>query len=408
MQLAIHTSISDIPAAEWDALWPTDYPFTQHAFLHALEASSSIDNTRINNTGWKSFHLTLREGDALILAMPLYLKMHSYGEYVFDWSWANALQQAGINYYPKLVNAIPFTPATGPRVGFAQSLTKENKAQAFEHLLSSLHSLAEEHSLSGVHCLFPEHDLAQQFKPSNFSQRLGYQFHWFNKNYANFEAFLSTFSSRKRKNLKKERNKVNAEKLTIRMRNAHEIPTQEWDAFYALYQRTYLKRSGHGGYLGKDFFHRIAKTMPDQVLLASAHIPHADSGSEQEDTHHSNMVAAALYFRDNDTLYGRYWGTRIELDGLHFECCYYQGIEYAIKHKLKRFDPGAQGEHKIQRGFTPILTQSYHWLRHPGFHGAINNFVKQEATDVKAYIEDARNYMPFKEGVEHSPPDTLL
>ncbi len=408
MQLNIHTSISDILASEWDALWPTDYPFTQHAFLHALEASGSIDNTAVNNTGWRSFHLTLRENDALILAMPLYLKMHSYGEYVFDWSWANAFQQAGLHYYPKLVNGIPFTPATGPRVGYDKSLTTAQKKHAFETLIEGIYSLSKEHACSGFHCLFPEPDIATHFKQAEHSQRFGYQFHWFNQDYKNFDEFLETFSSRKRKNLKKERSKANAGELKIHMRNAHEISKKEWDTFYALYQRTYLKRSGHGGYLGKDFFHRIAQALPEQVLLASAHIPLSELNSEQENADDSDMIAAALYFRDDKTLYGRYWGSCMELDGLHFECCYYQGIEYAIKHKLQRFDPGAQGEHKIQRGFTPVLTQSYHWLQHPQFNKAIKNFVAQEAIDVKAYIADARGYMPFKEGVEHIPPDTLL
>ncbi len=409
MQLNIYTSISDIPADEWDALWPTDYPFTQHAFLHTLEASGSIDNAQVNNTGWRSFHIALRnESDDLVVAMPLYLKMHSYGEYVFDWSWANAFQQAGINYYPKLVNAIPFTPATGPRVAYDKNLTDEQKNLAFETLIKGIYSLSEEHACSGFHCLFPEPDTAQQFKQAGLSQRFGYQFHWFNRGYQNFDDFLSTFNSRKRKNLKKERGKACTEELTIKMRKAHEISETEWDTFYSLYQHTYLKRSGHGGYLGKDFFHRIAQAMPDQVLLASAHLNDANLEITQEHVHNSDMIAAALYFRDNDTLYGRYWGSRMEFDGLHFECCYYRGIEYAIKHKLKRFDPGAQGEHKIQRGFTPVLTQSYHWLRHPEFNNAIHNFVAQEAVDVEAYVEDARRYMPFKEEIEKTPPAVLL
>lgn len=386
-------SIHDLPAEDWDALWPTDYPFTQHAFLSALEDSGSVDNTIKRETGWRPFHLVVKKDDKVVAALPLFLKFHSYGEYVFDWSWANAYHQNGLEYYPKLVNSIPFTPATGPRIGVVSDLSSEEQKKIFQTIFEHIKSLSEDLDCSGFHCLFPLESEAKQMSDLGLYQRLGYQFHWFNQSYSSFDDFLSHFSSRKRKNLKKERSKISG--VEIKFRDSNSIGQDEWNEFYALYQTTYMKRSGHGGYIGKDFFKSIANHIPDQVLLCSAH---------ENDT----MVAAALYFRDESTLYGRYWGCLQEIDGLHFECCYYQGIEYAIKQKIQRFDPGAQGEHKIQRGFTPIFTQSYHWLLHPSFNSAIKNFVKEEAEDIARYLESARAVLPFKEGTNIIDKDILI
>lgn len=393
MEVSFLTSITQITAADWDALWPTQYPFTQHAFFKALELSNSINAQDVPDTGWQTAHLTVTQNQRPIAAMPLFVKTHSYGEYVFDWSWADAYHQAGLEYYPKLLNAIPFTPATGPRIGFAKDLNAEQKLDCEKTIIKGIQDYLKERHMSGFHSLFPQD--SRIFENANFTERQGYQFHWFNQDFKDFDDFLNHFSSRKRKNLKKERQKVFSQDLDIHMRNASELTTEEWDTFYALYHRTYLKRSGRTGYLGPDFFHRLAEAFPQQVLVCSAH-------------HQNNMIAAALYLRDEDTLYGRYWGTQIDLDGLHFECCYYQGIEYAIKNKLKRFDPGAQGEHKIQRGFTPIKTRSYHWLTHPSFNGAISQFTEQEIRHINAYIKDTRTLMPFKEGIETVADDHLF
>lgn len=428
MRIQVLSSITEVSATQWDALWPSTYPFTRHAFFSALENSGSIDSKTRNNTGWRTAHIVVYDSVASteesptnkltetpVAAMPLFIKMHSYGEYVFDWSWADAYHQAGIEYYPKLINAAPFTPATGPRMALSPSLSEKSKTAYSEAIMHRVKQITEEIDASGFHCLFPDTNTAKFFASAGYSQRIGSQFHWFNNDYNDFDDFLSTFSSRKRKNIRKERTKALQNQrpkhnlavefqtkseqpsfnFDIKMRNGAEVSADEWKIFSALYNRTYLKRSGSSGYLGHNFFQLIADAIPEQVLLASAH-----QGQE--------MIAAALYFRDEDVLYGRYWGTKIDIDGLHFECCYYQGIEYAIKHKLKRFDPGAQGEHKIQRGFTPIKTQSFHWLRQAEFNQAVSNFVRQEAPEISRYIKKTRELLPFKEGTTISDEDILL
>lgn len=389
------TSITDLDADQWDSLWPKDHPFVRHAFLAALEQSGSIDRSELAHSGWQVQHLVAFEGQQLVAAMPLFIKSHSYGEYVFDWSWANAYQQAGMDYYPKLINAIPFTPASGPRIGFSPALEPAQQQPLSAALLAAIERHCEQKNYSGFHGLFPHSESRQHLLAQCPHERLGVQFHWFNQGFTSFAHFLDTFASRKRKNIKKERDKVAQHGFTIKMRSAAEVSKEEWDTFTLLYHRTYIKRSGRSGYLGKDFFHRIATTLPDKVLLASAH-------------HHDSMIAAAVYFRDDTTLYGRYWGAQVDIDGLHFECCYYQGIEYAINHGLERFDPGAQGEHKIQRGFTPILTSSVHQLRHPSFNRAVGEFVAEEAAHVRLYLKECRASLPFKDGIIPVDENILL
>ena len=395
MDLQFFHSISDLSAQQWDSLWPDSYPFTQHGFFHALEKSQSIGR----QTGWMPLYLVLIDKQILKAAMPLFLKGHSYGEYVFDWAWANAYAQAGLEYYPKLISAIPFTPSTGHRMGFHPTLAEAEKSEIYASFLSAIKNYSEHKNLSGFHCLFPVKNAIGYLEDSGLFRREGYQFHWFNNHdgelFESFDEFLETFSSRKRKTLKKERRRVDEQNIKIVMKEARDLSDSEWQIFYQLYHTTYLKRSGGTGYLGEDFFQLAAKALPTQILVACAYLE-------------NQFVAAALYFRDETTLYGRYWGSRIDLDCLHFEACYYQGIEYAIKHKLKRFDPGAQGEHKIQRGFTPIKTCSYHWLAHPQFSHAIKNFVREEAAHNNSYVQDARSYLPFKEGVEVVTTNILL
>lgn len=394
MQIQFLTSILDCSASEWDALWPLTYPFTKHAFLAALETSGSTTA----ETGWQPAHVLVRQNGQVVAVMPLYQKSHSYGEYVFDWSWADACQRAGIQYYPKLLCAIPFTPATGPRLGFIASLTTAQKQEAVQTIEQAVQEKLEQLGGSGFHCLFPSAKERPLFSNEKYAQRQGCQFHWFNANFESFDDFLSTFNSRKRKNIKRERQKVVEQGLCFNMRLAAELNSDDWKSFYLLYQRTYFKRSGHQGYLTADFFQQLAKALPQQVLLCSAHKHNLDSP----------MVAGALYLRDNSTLYGRYWGTQEDLDGLHFETCYYQGIDYAIKEKLQRFDPGAQGEHKIQRGFTPVKTCSYHWLKIPELHNAVKHFVVEEQQHNNAYCEDGRRYLPFKEGCNVVSSEKLL
>jgi predicted N-acyltransferase len=392
VQVSFVQSIHQVEPDLWDALWP-NYPFTRHAFLAALEDSGS---TRAGS-GWQPHHALIKHKGQLVGAVPLFWKSHSYGEYVFDWAWADAYQQHQLNYYPKLVCAIPFTPSTGPRVGLLPELTPKLKHSATEALHTALTNAVDERQGSGWHCLFPGAEDRDRLEKQPLIARYGYQFHWFNQGYTNFDDFLQRFSSRKRKNVKKERRKVEEAGLSLRTRHGHEISEAEWQRFYLLYQGTYVKRSGHYGYLGPSFFQRLGQALPDQVVLVSAHRP----GNE-------DMVAAAFYLRDSTTLYGRYWGAVEEYDSLHFEACYYQGIDYAIAAKLRRFDPGAQGEHKIQRGFVPIKTCSFHWLADPRFAEAIADFCAREAQHVDHYVGDARTYLPYRTDVEVPPMDVLL
>lgn len=389
MKTRFLNSIFDIEPAAWDSLWRTDYPFIQHRFLAALESTACTTA----ESGWQPSHLIVQQDDLPIAAMPLFIKTHSYGEYVFDWGWADAYRQTGMDYYPKLLCAIPFTPATGPRLGLADNTG--NVEEIISFIFSSLKNKVEEIHGSSIHILFPNAENRMHLNTLPLAERYGYQFHWFNNNYSSFDDFLSTFNSRKRKTLRRERSKVAEQNIKIEMKAARELTEKDWEIFYTLYHLTYIKRSGSYGYLTREFFLETAKAFPDQLLLACAYL-------------NGEMVAGALYFRDSKTLYGRYWGTRVELDGLHFEACYYQGIEYAIQNGLQRFDPGAQGEHKIQRGFTPIKTCSYHWLAHPAFNNAVKDFVNKESRHVDAYIKDGRNYLPFKEDIPIVDANHLL
>ncbi len=394
------SSINDIPAAAWDSVWPDDYPFTQHAFLAALEDAGCTTS----QTGWTPKHLVILtnkqdhfEPNNILAALPLYEKSHSYGEYVFDWGWADAYQQNGFDYYPKLLNAIPFTPATGPRLGFAQGLTGEHVSSCMSYIDQCIEQQLKQSGGSGFHSLFPNMQNRQHWSTTTYLERQSCQYHWFNRNYTDFDDFLSTFNSRKRKAVKRERKKVEEKEIVLQFRTALEIKSEEWKEFYHLYQRTYFKRSRRPGYLSLEFFQLIAAALPKQILLASAH----------KSTTENPMMAAALYFRDDTTLYGRYWGTQEDIDGLHFETCYYQGITYAIKHGLTRFDSGAQGEHKIQRGFTPVITSSFHKIAHPGFRDAISEFLSNERSQNDTYCSESRESLPFKDSSAVQPADAL-
>ena len=395
MQTQFISSLREIDGAAWDRLWPEDYPFVRHAFLLALEESGCTSRA----TGWLPSHCLVRQQNRLVGALPLYLKSHSYGEYVFDWSWANAYRQAGLVYYPKLLNAIPFTPASGPRWAADPDLDEAEQWQIVAHLWQSALGLVKQLDASGLHCLFPAVDprLGDPL-PQGAGQwllRLDCQYHWFNSGYDSFTEFLESFSSRKRKNVLKERSRIAEQELTVEMVEGRHLQAEDWQHFYELYRQTYLKRSGHDGYLNSAFFLQIGARLPDNIVLARAH-------------HRGRWVAGALYFKGGTTLYGRYWGALEDFDGLHFECCYYLGIDYAIRHGLQRFDPGAQGEHKIARGFTPVLTQSRHWLQHPQFAAAIGRYLQEERGEIKGYCAAARAQLPFKEAVALVPSHCLI
>lgn len=384
-------SINDISSDEWNKLCDSDYPFIRHEFFAALENTGSTGL----DTGWQSHHLIVIDSSRsdhkkIIGIMPLFIKHHSYGEYIFDWSWADAYQRSGLDYYPKLLNAIPFTPAAGPRWLIDKSYPSEKILTVFsDAIINEIEHL----QLSSCHCLYTtEHHFSQLAElSSNWQQRYSYQYHWFNQDYKTFDDFLAAMSSRKRKNIIKERRKIQDHHIVMEIKSGKAITANDWKTFYYFYQTTYLKKSGHGGYLHENFFPLLAETLADQLVLIQARkqLP------EEAEGEHS-VVATALCFKDQDTLYGRYWGCLEEYDGLHFEACYYQGIEYAINNGLKRFDPGAQGEHKIQRGFTPIKTYSNHWIAHPGFRQGLQQFLNAEQKEVEAYIKKACEFLPFK------------
>lgn len=376
MHLDFISSIHAISAEEWNALCATDYPFIRHEFFAALEDSGSTTAA----SGWQPHHLLVRENNRLIIAVPFFLKTHSYGEYVFDWSWADAYRRHGLNYYPKLTNAVPFTPCYGPRWLCAAGVELEQYLSA---IAARLEQECSHLGASGWHCLFPEENLNKQLAAVGALSRSGCQFHWFNRDYKNFDAFLATMTARKRKNVIKERRQVQNQNFSFVAAEGLQISAADWDFFYELYCNTYLKRSGHEGYLTRQFFHQLGDSLPEHTLIITA-------------VREGLPVAAALYLRDSTTIYGRYWGCLQEFDFLHFETCYYQGIDYAIANGLQRFDGGAQGEHKIQRGFTPIITYSNHWIAHPAFRSAIKPFVMEEAEGTKLYMKEAKNLLPFK------------
>jgi len=376
MKIEFISNIGEIEFEAWQGLWQTSYPFVQYEFLRSLERSGCVSDA----SGWQPQYLVVFNGEQLVAAMPLYIKTHSYGEYVFDWAWADAYERNGLNYYPKLLNAIPFTPATGPRFAIAAGL---DEAEVLSSMGAATRARAGAIGASSWHCLFPNKAQQQLLENSDLMYRRACQFHWHNRGYQNFDDFLQGFNSRKRKNLKKERRKIGDAELVIKRVEGAAVSPQQWQDFYLFYHLTYLKRSGRQGYLNQEFFQLLADNCADSIMMVQAY-----TGEK--------MVAAALYFKDEKTLYGRYWGCQEEFDGLHFEACYYQGIEYAIAQGLQKFDPGAQGEHKIQRGFEPVQLASYHWIAEPQFAHAIGDFLQQEAEHTQAYHTECQQLLPFK------------
>jgi len=370
------TSLEQVEDTVWDGLVDSSYPFMRHRFLLGLERTGCTTA----DSGWQPCHLLLMLDGQAVALVPLYLKSHSYGEYVFDWSWAEAWQRSGLAYYPKLVSAIPFTPATGPRLCHCPQLRRDQAWEAARHAIAAL---ARRRDISSWHLLFPEQADSELLLSRGIPQRKAVQFHWFNRGYRDFDDFLSHFSSRKRKSLKRERRRVREQGLSLQTLTGDEITDRHWQQFHHFYQYTYAKRSGHGGYLTREFFTDTAATMGDQVIMVLA----LDRGE---------AVAGALYFRSGDTLFGRYWGCTREYDCLHFEACYYQGIDYCIARGLRRFDPGAQGEHKIQRGFEPVYTYSNHWIADPRLASAVAEFTDRERPQTEDYLQRAASLLPFK------------
>ena len=379
MKISFNSSIEEISKKEWDSLVNVvDYPFLKHDFLKLLENTSCVGA----ETGWIPLHISISRDDELIAAMPLYLKSHSQGEFVFDHSWANAFYQHGLDYYPKLVSSIPHTPASGPRLLLNDG---ENQKVLFSLMKEGVKSIAKKNNISSWHILFPEEREINFYENSNLSIRKNAQFVWFNQNFKSFEDYLDSFRARHRKNVKKERSKIKKQDLIIETFSEEEINYDLLDKFYKFYLSTNIKRSGFSGYLTKQFFLNFPSNLFKNLVIVLA-----------KKKSNNEMVGGSLFFKDDKNLYGRYWGCIEEFDCLHFECCYYQGIEYCIKNKLKRFDPGVQGEHKIKRGFSPTETYSAHWIADDRFREAIDDFVIKEERHINLYLEDAKKLLPFK------------
>ncbi|ATG89745.1 GNAT family N-acetyltransferase [Methylomonas koyamae] len=379
MEIRFVNRIGDIERRDWNALAGRDYPFLRHEFLAALEHSGAVAPA----TGWQPEHALLYQAGRLVAAMPLYRKTHSWGEYVFDQTWARAYAQRGLAYYPKYLAAVPFTPCTGPRIAVAPDRPAD---EAVVPLLDAVLERARSDGLSSWHCLFADADLCQRLAQYGLIRRDDVQFQWFNRAYRDFDDYLAALSAGKRKMVKRERRKVGEQGIELVSLDGREVDGKQWQAFYRFYALTYLKRRSQP-YLNLDFFLRLAADMPEQLRLILA-------------MKRGQAVAAALFFVGGDTLYGRYWGCDDEYDALHFEACYYQGIAYCIANGLSRFDSGAQGEHKIARGFEPVTTSSWHWIAEPDFAAAIADFVARERLHVASYRADAAQYLPFKHNAD--------
>ena len=368
------TSIDQIEPARWNAL-AGDYPFICHEFLAALERSGAVTTA----TGWSPRHLLIHEGERLVAAAPLYLKSHSWGEFVFDFAWARAWEARGLDYYPKLLLAIPFTPATGPRLLCAPGAESPALRMA---ALGAISALASAHGWSSAHALFIDEGLRHEAARAGWLLRRDCHFQWHNHNYPDFEAFLATFASAKRKKVHRERRRIEEQGIAFQTLHGGELDEAQLETIYAFHAATF-ERHGHLPYVNLSFFRLIARTMGERFIVKLA-------------LQHGQPVACALFFRSHDTLYGRYWGAGADFHSLHFETCYYQGIDYCIAEGLKRFEPGTQGEHKLARGFEPTLTWSAHWIADAALRQAVASFLAREALAIDSYAAEAARHTPFR------------
>jgi predicted N-acyltransferase len=375
LRLRIVEDIGEIEAPAWNALGAAPYPFLRHEFLAALEKEGCLGERH----GWLPRHLTLWDcADRLLGAVPLYLKFNSYGEFVFDWAWADAYQRHGLRYYPKLVSGSPYTPATGPKLLTHPQAPKDTR----NLLIAAGLELARQTGVSSLHWLFTTPAETDELESRGLLRRIGCQFHWQNRGYRDFDAFLATLSSGKRKNIRKERRRVADAGVTFRLLDGKTASANDWQVFHAFYESTFHRRGGMPT-LTLGFFESIAGNMPDAVLLIMAE-------------HAGEPVAAAFCLVGEDTLYGRHWGCNAFFDNLHFEACYYQGLEFCIRRGLARFEPGAQGEHKVARGFLPAQTLSAHWLADERFRAAIAQHLEHEREGMHDYIEEMSGHTPYR------------
>lgn len=375
MQPRTVSSIEAIPAAQWNALDLQGKPFLRHEFLSALERCGCVGRA----TGWAAGHLVIHDqAGRLAGAVPLYQKGHSWGEFVFDWSWAKAYAQAGLRYYPKLVSMAPFTPATGPHLLTAPHAD----AGARQALARALIDHARDRQVSSVHLLFTSDEDRAALDDAQIMWRKDCQFHWHNRGYTSFDHFISSFRAEKRKKALRERRRVQEAGITFLTLPGNELSDELWNVVFAFSAATFESR-GHEHYLTAEFFRTVAVAMPDAIMVKIAVL-------------RETPVAAAIFFRGNDTLYGRYWGAAADFHSLHFETCYYQGIEYCIEQGLAHFEPGTQGEHKVPRGFEPTATWSAHWIADARFRRAIGNYLEQERDAIDQYMQNVREHTPFR------------
>lgn len=376
-------SIGDIDAASWNALAGDGQPFIRHEFLLALEESRCA----VAQTGWTPQHLIIEDGMGRALGgLPLYRKSHSRGEFVFDFAWASAYAQHGQSYYPKLVSAVPFTPVQGSRLLLRPGVDVRTTTDTLIRMVAG-HARSE--GLSSWHILFPSEADLVPLKRAGLIERRDCQFHWFNRDYESFDAFLGSFTAEKRKKAKRERRRVAEAGIEFDTLLGGDMTDRLWRTVYEFYADTFY-RHGHEPYLTLDFFKRVAATMPRQMMLKIAR-------------HGRDPIAVAIFFVGEEALFGRYWGAGGNYHSLHFETCYYQGIEYCIEHKLKRFEPGTQGEHKVPRGFVPTLTNSVHDIVDPRFAAAIRDFAGRESRGVEQYAASVNEHVPY-----HRAPDEEL
>lgn len=391
MKIKIHSEIDQIPADSWNKLVKDNNPFVRHEFLSALENNNCVGT----DFGWLPCHIAIYDEQSdkenhenthentnvLIGAMPLYQKTNSYGEFVFDHAWADAYQRNGLAYFPKLVSSIPYTPASGQRLLASDACRDITPEAIYMLLIQTVKQFAREHNISSFHCLFPEEGEQRWMEQQGLLTRNDCQFHWFNQEYQTFDEFLEKLTPKKRKNIRQERRRVEQQAINLRILNGHTATAKDWQNFAAFYNQTFLEKSGYPT-LNEGFFSEIARKLPEQTLLILA------------DNQQGKCIAGSLMYASDSRLYGRHWGSIEHIDKLHFEACYYQGIEFCIRNKLQVFEPGAQGEHKIARGFIPTLTKSSHWLNNSPFEESIANFVKHEQDGVAHYINSLKS--PYK------------
>lgn len=369
------SSLSEIPAAEWNAIAGDANPFLCHEFLYALEQSGCTGG----ESGWTAQHLVATDdAGCLAGAVPLYRKDHSYGEYVFDWAWANAYAHAGLEYYPKLVAAVPFSPVTGPRLLLAPATGRETA----DALVDAALEQARAARASSLHWLFTNEPDTHLLETRGLRRRTGYQFHWSNPGYCDFDDFLSTLTAEKRKKLRRERRAVREAGVTVELVEGAKLNPADWDRCYEFYRAT-VQAHGAIAYLTRAFFRALGSAMPQHTLMALAR-------------EGSSVIGGALFLRGTDTLYGRYWGATRHVPGLHFETCYYAPMEHCITRGLKRFEAGAQGEHKLARGFVPTPTYSAHWLAHPSFARAVGDYLVREQAGMEYEMNELNEHAPFK------------